>query len=211
MKSDFHNGSSSLEFPLFMKVKWFLIAVFIVLVSCTERYDARESLSPGEYDTLLIKLAPYVIKKPDELTYENRFAKSNRKYFRQILSETAGEIRYFTRRDTANFFFFSSRDRSSLYEHYRGLGGYYKVDGDSITYLNLLYHTPRLTKEEMKERGEALYKTMIIKGNVDEFIGNRKYVHTPNADFFYNTKLNRWDYTENSSWKFMEEAKQDAQ
>jgi hypothetical protein len=192
------------------KITW-TIAMVAILLSCGEHYDAKKSLSSDRYDALLIKLAPYVIKKPDELTYENRFAKSSIPHYKHILEHTEGEMRYFLQRDSANFFFFISRDRSSLYEHYRGLGGYYKINGDSVTFLNLLYHTPRLTKEEMSERGKKLFDTMVSKGNVDEFIGNRKYIHTPNADFYYNTELNRWDYTENSSWKFIEEAKEEAQ
>jgi hypothetical protein len=192
------------------KISW-LIAIVVIVLSCGKRYDANEALTNEQYDALLIKLAPYVVKKPDELTYDNRFAKSSIPFYKHILEHTGGKISYFLRRDSANFFFFISRDRSSLYEHYRGLGGYYKINGDSVTFLNLLYHTPRLTSEEMNERGKKLFDTMVTKGNVDEFIGNRKYIHTPNADFYYNTKLNRWDYTENSSWKFIEEAKEKAQ
>ena len=29
--------------------------------------------------------------------------------------------------------------------------------------------------------------------------------------FYYNTKINRWDYTPNSSWKFLEDAKKQAE
>lgn len=183
----------------------------VLLFSCGKNFDAKQSLSQKQYDTLLAKLAPYVIKKPDELTYENRFAKESQPYYAHIVNHTGGELRYFLHRDSADFFFYCSRDRSSLFEHYRGLGGYYKLEGNRIVFLNLLYHTPRLTKEEMTERGSKLFETMVTKGNVDEFFGDRKYIHTPNADFYYNTTLNRWDYTDNSSWKFMQDAKAKAE
>src|SRR6188768_2140176 len=113
------------------KISWMVVMAGILL-GCGTRYDAKESLTSDQYDAMLIKLAPYVIKKPDELTYENRFAKSSIPYYKHILEHTEGEVRYFVHSDSANFFFFLSRDRSSLYEHYRGLGGYYKMNGDSV-------------------------------------------------------------------------------
>jgi hypothetical protein len=49
---------------------------------------------------------------------------------------------------------------------------------------------------------------MISKGNVQEFIGNKAYIKTPNEDFIYDPTINRWVMTENSSWKFLNEVEQ---
>jgi len=185
--------------------------LLIVLVACETSIEAKKVLRTDEYDVLLSKVAPFVIKKPDAFTYENRFDEANRPFYRNFVELTKSEIPYFYKADTASFFSFTYRDLTSLKEHYRALGGYYRMnDNDSIVFLNLLYHTPRFTEGEMEEKGKLLFETMIRRGNVDRFIGKKNFVDTPNKDFYYNTKLNRWDYTENSSWKFIEDAKQDA-
>lgn len=188
-----------------------LIFLLLLLVGCSKPYDAKQNLSKEEYALWLNSVAPYVIKKPDHISYEDRTKPEYKAFYDNFIKETGGELRYAVKTDTANIFFFSHRDHTSLYEHYRGLGGYFKTDSNGhINYIMLLYHTPRFTKEEMEARGQELFKEMVSRGHVSKFIGNRQYIHTPNKDFFYNDKINRWDYTENSSWKFLEEAKQAA-
>jgi hypothetical protein len=210
---------------LFLKPKVFLGFIFLVLevkmnklttvllfmcvaTSCTEQIDAKKNLTNNQYDLYVREVAPFCIKKPDQISYHERTNPRYHAFYETVVKETGASIDFFVENDTAKFFFFRYKDLSSLYEHYRGLGGYFRTnEEDSITFINLLYHTPRLTQEEMSKKGEILFREMMSKGNVAKYIGNRKYVHTPNADFYYNTKLNRWDYTENSSWKFLEEEK----
>jgi hypothetical protein len=182
----------------------------LLATSCSPSYRAEKDLSPEKYNEVLTMIAPYVIKKPDEFSYDERFNPVHAPFYQNFIKATGGELRYYHKNDTAQFFFFCHKDLSSLFEHYRGLGGYFKEDSTGIYYLNILYHTPRLTSEEMLERGEELFETMVETGRVDSYVGNKKYIHTPNQDFFYNTKTNRWDYTENSSWKFLDEARQQA-
>jgi hypothetical protein len=187
------------------------ISVLILFFSCSKSYDAKKNLDNENYEVELMKIAPYVVKKPDEFGYEDRFKKENQTFYRKFIQLTDARLTYYSVSDTATLFFFEHKDLTSLYEHYRGLGGYYKInDKGDILFMNLLYHTPRLTRGEMDERGKLLFTEMAREGNVDKFIGDKNYIDTPNADFFYNTKTNRWDYTENSSWKFLEEAKQAA-
>jgi hypothetical protein len=182
------------------------------LFSCEKGYEAKKNLATDEYSITLAKLAPYVIAKSDEFNYEARFEEANKPFYDNFINLSSGELQYLKEKDTATFFFFKYRDLTSLYEHYRGLGGYFKMgEKGTITFMNLLYHTPRLTKEEMDQRGKLLFEELLKNGNVNTYSGNKQFIHTPNADFYYNTKLNKWDYTENSSWKFLEEAKQQAQ
>jgi hypothetical protein len=185
--------------------------LLITLVACEASIEAKKELSKADYDALLVQLAPYVVKKPDALTYENRFDSANKLFYTNFIELTKAELTYYKKADTARFFSFKYRDLTSLKEDYRILGGYYRInENDSIVFVNLLYHTPRIIPEEIQQKGKMLFETMIKKGNVNRFIGNKNYVDTPNKDFYYNTELNRWDYTENSSWKFLEKAKQEA-
>lgn len=194
-----------------MRLFIFLLLVYLVS-ACGERtYNAHENLNAAVYDSLLIRIAPYVIKKPDEFSYEQRFAVSSRPFYRNFIKLTNAELRYYYETDTADLFFFMHRDLTSLYEHYRGLGGYLKKDDNgNITFLNILYHTPRFTKPQMDNRSEILFREMATKGDVKAYMGNTSFIYVPNADFYYNTRTNRWEHTANSSWKFLEDAKQKA-
>jgi hypothetical protein len=189
-----------------------LLLVIVLAWGCRERgIEAKENLSETDYNTKLAALAPYVIGKADEFNFEERFNDKNKPFYANFIKISDGKLKYYSEADTASLFFFTYRDHTSLYEHYRGLGGYFKTDEDGqIQFLNLLYHTPRLTSAEIEKRGKMLFEEMRQKGNVMRFMGNREFIQTPNDDFYYNTKINRWDYTENSSWKFLEEAKQKA-
>lgn len=188
-----------------------LLSICFCLFSCKRGYVAKENLSAVEYETTLAKVAPYVIGKSDEFSFEERFLPVNKPFYDNFIKLSNGEITYFSERDTASLFYFEYRDLTSLYEHYRGLGGYFKTnENGDIVFMNLLYHTPRLTRAEIDERGKLLFEEMVATGNVKSRLGNKQFVQTPNADFYYNTTLSRWDYTENSSWKFLQEARQQA-
>lgn len=183
----------------------------LLLLACENGYQAKENLSATEYQETLLKVAPYVISKSDEFSFEERFLPVNKSFYDNFIQLSGAELTYFKERDTASLFFFKYRDLTSLFEHYRGLGGYFRTDEKGeIIFLNLLYHTPRLTKVEMDERGKILFEEMLTTGNVKSHLGKKQFIQTPNTDFYYNTELNRWDYTENSSWKFLQEAKEQA-
>ncbi len=195
-----------------MKMRIVGCIVFVVLLSgCDKGYEATQTLTAEEYEKVLSAVAPYVIGKSDEFSFEERFLPANKPFYDNFISLTQSELVYFNERDTASLFFFQYRDLTSLYEHYRGLGGYYRTDENGrIVFMNLLYHTPRLTQVEIRERRKILFEEMLMKGHVKAYVGNKQFIHTPNNDFYYNTKLSRWDYTENSSWKFLQEAKEQA-
>ncbi|HEY0741961.1 MAG TPA: hypothetical protein VGD40_10885 [Chryseosolibacter sp.] len=187
------------------------IAIGLAIISCNRGYQAKETLSPERYDETLAQLAPYIIAKSDEFSFEQRFLPENKPFYDNFISLTGGELVYFQEVDTASLFFFQYRDLTSLYEHYRGIGGYFRTDENGkITFVNLLYHTPRLTSQEILERRKFLFEEMMTKGNVQAYLGNKKFIHTPNNDFYYDTKLSRWEFTENSSWKFLKEAREQA-
>ncbi len=182
--------------------------VLIAIAGCREKRKSIEGdqLPKSEYEALMGKLLPYLVKKPDHFGYDERFNPSNAAFYQNFATMSGARLRYYYPTDTANFFFFEHQDLTSLHQHYRGLGGYFRLDANgSITFLNLLYHTPRFTGDEMAAKGEVLFKEMIAQGNVNRFMGRRDFIHVPNNDFYYDTKRNRWDHTENSSWKFLDE------
>lgn len=196
-------------------MKQFIILLAVIstqLLSCSKSktYEAEKILSQKNYDSLLIQLAPYVVKKPDAMTYPERFALSSRPFYKNYIDLTEGKIRYYLKSDTVEFFTYEYQDKASLFEHYRTFGGYIKRNSatGAVEFLNLLYQTPRCTRDELEAKAQVLFKEMITSGNVDKFVGNKGLVYVPNEDIYYDTKRNRWDYTENSKWRFLDEARE---
>ncbi|GEM_PF-1147586 len=189
-----------------------LVGISALLFSCSKSKttEAGKILSQKDYDSLLIQLAPYVVKKPDAMTYAERFDRSSRSFYKNYIDLTSGKIRYYFKTDSVEFFTYEYQDKASLYEHYRTFGGYVKRNPDTgkIEFLNLLYQTPRCVRDELEAKGQVLFKEMISSGNVDKYFGNKDLVYVPNEDIYYDHKRNRWDYTENSKWRFLEEARE---
>jgi hypothetical protein len=194
-------------FPMMLRLLILSLCACMAL-SCSN-YDPLEALSEQEYQQLVLELTPYVTKKPDKASYADRFSHALKPYYAQLQEKTGGMVRYYTQKDSLHYFYYVRRDYTSLFEHYYGYGGVFKKNSTgNIRYLNLYFQTSRLTKEEEQQRGKELFEEMVVAGNVEKYLGNRDYIKTPNADFYYNDRENRWEYTENSSWKFLQEAKE---
>src|SRR5690606_5942298 len=78
-----------LGFPGLFDFKWFdghfrILAIALLigsqLASCSDSFDARANLSDTEYQNYLRLLAPYIHKKPDGLSFTERFHKKAEAY-----------------------------------------------------------------------------------------------------------------------------------
>lgn len=191
-----------------IRVTILLVAVNLLQACETQKYKAEKYLTQSQYDTLLVKLAPFVNKKPKSATFSERFTPKYTSYYEACVKGQESSMPFFYSTDSIHYFYYVNKDLTSLYEHYKGFGGTFKKHKDGqIAGLNLVFTTPRLTKEEITEKGKELFIEMVKTGDVATYKGNRQYVHLPNADFEYNKAENRWVYTENSSWSFLKDIK----
>ena len=53
-------------------------------------------------------------------------------------------------------------------------------------------NTPHLDEAVVLERGSFLFRELVKKGNINEYLGMRDYVEWPDATLTYNEKTNRW-------------------
>jgi hypothetical protein len=190
-----------------MRYIFFLFLIFL-FSSCQTSYEA-EKLDNTQYSKYLQDLAPYVNKKHEIATFKERFDEKYKEYYLMKISEQKSYIKYFYKDDSLNYFYYVNKDLSSLFEHYRGHGGYFVTNEKGyIAKLEIMFYTPRMEADEVDKKGLILFKEMITNGNVNKFLGNKEFIHTPNEDFYYNVNENKWDYTENSSWRFLEESKE---
>src|SRR5690606_26206308 len=121
----------------------------LVFTAC-QSFDAKDNLGNRAYWHWLVKLAPYVNKKPDKVDWKDRFDERLKPYYRQKIEKQESELRYFQKKDTLCYFFYVNKDLSSLFEHYRGHGGRFQADeSGEIKFLEILYYTPRWTRQEV--------------------------------------------------------------
>lgn len=193
-----------------MKAVILLIFLGLLQACGLPNYDSKKNLTQTEYDHLLLNLAPYVNKKPKKATFPERFSNKYHTYYTACIKGQEANIPYYYTKDSIHYFYYVNKDLSSLYEHYKGYGGTFtKTKDGNIQQLNIIFTTPRFTSEEVAEKGELLFAEMVNTGDVATYKGKREYVHLPNADFEYDRQENRWVYTENSSWNFLKEAREE--
>jgi hypothetical protein len=190
-----------------MKSYFLLVIISIVLFSgCNPSYEPHQILSQTEYDSLVLELAPYLNKKPKEASFEERFTGKYKSYYKNLVKQQESYLKYLSQNGSTYYFYYVNKDLTSLYEHYKGFGGYYEKNSEgNIHYLNIIFETPRFTKEEIEKKGNVLFNEMVQKENVLSYLNNREFIKLPNDDFEYDPVQNKWVYTENSSWKFLEE------
>ena len=60
-----------------------------------------------------------------------------------------------------------------------------------ITYLDILFHTPRLAPEEL-DKGPFLFDKMVGGESLASMYGDMKYIEWPDADYMYDPALRKW-------------------
>lgn len=53
-------------------------------------------------------------------------------------------------------------------------------------------NTPHLNNDEVKERGEFLFKMLIKNDNLDKYLGMKHYVEWPDSTLVYDKNINKW-------------------
>ena len=76
----------------------------------------------------------------------------------------------------------------------RGVVGSFTLDSASLMPKNFkeIINTPHLAEEIVKERAGFLFKELVIKGNIDEYMVMRDYVEWPDRTLQYSEMTHRW-------------------
>jgi len=184
------------------------LSLIVLFASACSNYSPNRLLNPEELKELTMTMAPYLYKKPDHVAFEDRTKPENERHYRELQHACQGKFTHLKKQGDTLYFNFMYTDISSLYEHYKSFGGKVVLKDKEVSYINLYYHTPRLEPEDAGKVNDLLFGKLVRNGNVDEHIGNRELIHTPNDDFYYDTENKHWDYTPNSSWNFLKEVKE---
>lgn len=174
-------------------MKWFLlfISLSILLFSCKDNYDVSKYYSAGERDTLLTTIITYIYTQPQYATWETRFDSKYRKYYVSQLSKFRFEKYFITQSNT--HYYYIIRPARSINGNLRGVGGSFKLDENGkIISFKEIFNTPVGDLNELREKGDELFKWMVKTGHVNEYVKNSDYIEWPNVQSYYDTIRHEW-------------------
>jgi hypothetical protein len=176
-----------------MKIKSQLLAALLILMlsGCKDKYDVASYYPPSQQDSVLTDIVTYVYVRPQGATPETRFDQKFRPYYVQE-SKKFQFKEYFVNENGKHFFFLIRPARSPL-GNLRGVAGTFERSHDGkIIHFREVFNTPVLSKELLITRGNELFKYLIHKGNVDDYVKNPDYIEWPNSNSFYDTVRYEW-------------------
>ncbi len=178
--------------------KLILVYIFILLLSlgCDKKpkYNLLEYYSQNEVDTLMTNILTYVAKKPKTADWKTRHEPRFRKYYIQQVPQF--QMKYFhITEDSIQYYYMIRPARSNNKGTKRGAGGKFVTGSNlEISDFEEIFNTPVMATDSLEIIGEKLFSEMVEKGNIDQFINNKKLVEWPDERLKYDKTINEWVY-----------------
>jgi hypothetical protein len=171
----------------------FIALVLLGVVACGPGSPSQVELTEIQRESLLQQLAIYLDDRPENVSGEARFDKKHKKFYAELVKRNEASIEQLVAQCDTLYFMYKKKDRRSLYEHYRFIGGKLAMsDSANIAYLDILFHTPRLGPEEL-DKGQFLFDKMLAGESLASMHGDMKYIEWPDADYAYNPAARKWE------------------
>jgi hypothetical protein len=173
------------------------IIFFLVFLSlgCSKSYehDPNKYFKKTEIDILMTNIVTYVYKLPSKATLKTRFSPIYVDYYRSVLHKFVFDSYYFSSKDGYHYFLIDRPAGNDL-KYKRTVGGRFKLrKGDFKPYqFEEIFNSPRLTDSVRIERGRFLFKELIKKGNVNQYLSMKHYIEWPDSSLVYDLKTNAW-------------------
>jgi len=175
-----------------MKNLFYLSIISLLCYSCGPSYEAKKYLTEGLEDTLLYQISVYDAKRFDLATDSTKFDKEFYPYYSAIRDKSSIDY-YYIDKDSNHYFLISKPAVSLHKDDRRTVGGRYKVKNNNTIYdYEELFWMPVMNKEEALEKGKELFTATVEKGNITEFLGNKKYIEFPDAHCYFDKKTVSW-------------------
>lgn len=90
-------------------------------------------------------------------------------------------------------YFYLIRPARSVQSNIRGVGGVFKLDDqNNIIMFKEIFNTPPADLNQLRERGYRLFREMIKKGNVDDYLHHPDFIEWPDERTYYDTLKHEW-------------------
>lgn len=176
--------------------KYLLVTIvplyFFLAIGCK-----REVQNPDNYFTqnekaeLLVQFTTFIYKLPPKATLETRSSPLFKSYYTKSASLFTWEYHQ-VKLDT--HYFYLIRPAGNDPKYVRGVGGKFTLKPNSleIEHFEEIFNTPRLQREEVKEKGTFLFKQLVKTGNVNHLLEMKHYIEWPDNRLNYDRKSHSW-------------------
>ncbi|HMQ06984.1 MAG TPA: hypothetical protein PKC30_06755 [Saprospiraceae bacterium] len=174
---------------------FFFFAFLIMACQTPDSFEFSHHVPDKEQrDSILTDIVIYIYKVPRGVRKENKF---NPEY-RHLYENESGKfnmIKYHIDNEGIHSFFLIRPVRSHLAEHRRGVFGRFSLDDQmKIRNFEELANTPRLTEEEIIEKGNYLWQDLMYFKNLDRYFLNKDYIEFPDDRVRYDSQNKEWTY-----------------
>ncbi len=176
-----------------MKNILIILSAFVLLTSCSSKKNqASNYFSTQEQDTLLTNIITYIYSPAPGANNNTKFETKYRSFYQKALPFFKIQ-EYYQTEDGWNYVFII-RPVSSSPIFRRGVLAKFKLKEGSLKPESFeeVINTPHLREEIVVERGGFLFKELIKKGNVDEYLSMKQYIEWPDDHLKYNKATHEW-------------------
>jgi hypothetical protein len=175
--------------------KYLIILTSLMLFACKP-----DTSKPAYYfdqqkqDSLVVNMIAYVAENATYASDSTRFKPEFRSYYAKQLPKYS--LVNLSKDPSGTYYYFLVRPVGNLKMYRRGVVGSFTLDSASLMPKNFkeIINTPHLSEEVVLERGGFLFRELVKKGNIIEYMVMRDYVEWPDSTLSYNIHTNRWVY-----------------
>jgi len=172
------------------------ISILVCLEACqsSDQYKPQQYLTPAEQEVFLNRIGRYMAKLPKRVYHDAKFDSRYDSYYQDEMKKYEVE-KYFITPDSTHYFMVS-RPAPSLHEKRIAIGGRlrYAANGDLVAYEEV-FRTWKMQKDELERKSSILFKTMLEKGHVDDYLPHKtedEWVEFPDQRVYFDTTARRW-------------------
>jgi hypothetical protein len=169
-----------------------LFVALFFCYSCDSKEDVGYYFSDSERDTLLTNIITYIGENA-------RFSTDSTKFQSKYRAEYVSRLPLFhfvhLAKDTSGaFIYLISRPVAGRMDLRRGVVGRFTLKEGSLMPDNFeeVVNTPHFSEELVVERGSFLFKELVRKGKLDEYLSMKHYVEWPDKYLVYDKKKKTW-------------------
>jgi len=168
-----------------------LFSPLFIFISCSEKNSMGDYYSTAERDSLLTDMITYIYAMPQGAAWQTRFEPRFRNYYVNHLKDFRAE-KYFIS-DSGLHYYYLIRPAHTAEGNMRGVGGSFKLTRDrKIIEFKEVFNTPTGDLNELRTKGDELFKWMIRTGNVNDYLKNPDFIEWPNKMTYYDTLQHQW-------------------
>ena len=172
----------------------FLFSSIIFLASCHEKDEPAYYFSQSQQDSLLTNIITFVAENAPGSTDSTRFQEQFKAYYVQKLANFS--LEKLEKSENGFYYFLLNRPVGHLTQYRRGVVGKFKLKEGSLQPFEFeeVVNTPHLDPETMRVRSSFLFRELVKKNQLNEYVSLKHYVEWPDSTLQYGKKYNRWYY-----------------